>query len=197
MNRMEWSDEQAVAQARGGDHDAFRALVERHTRSLFRLGFRMMGNEHDAEEVVQEALIRAYRRLDKFEERSNFGTWIYRIAVNCALDLKRVRQRDASRRETVPEPEEESSSPMDLLPTQDASPERLAMSVEVQREVHLAMQKLTDVERAAFVMRHFDGCSVEEISAALDLKTSAAKNTVFRAVQKLRASLLPLVSPAK
>ena len=197
MAWMEFSDEQAVAAARGGDHDAFRALVERHTRSLYRLGYRMMGNEHDAEEVVQEAMIRAYKRLDKFEERANFGTWIYRIAVNCALDLRRVRQRDESRRHSAPEPEEENSSPMDLLPTQDANPERLAMSAELQREVKVAMTKLTDIERAAFVMRHFDGCSVEEISAALDLKTSAAKNTVFRAVQKLRASLQPLVSPGK
>nr|HEV7955221.1 sigma-70 family RNA polymerase sigma factor [Candidatus Acidoferrales bacterium] len=85
MIRMDGGDAENVALALGGDQDAFRVLVERHSRTLFRLAHRMTGNEQDAEEVVQEAMLRAYRRLDKFEARSNFGTWLYRIAVNCSL----------------------------------------------------------------------------------------------------------------
>src|SRR6266404_1518482 len=90
---MECSNQTAVARARAGDADAFRVLVERHSRALFGLAFRMTGNEQDAEDVVQESLLRAYRQLGKFDERSSFGTWLYRITVNCSLDVVRARKR--------------------------------------------------------------------------------------------------------
>src|SRR5437764_7913114 len=81
-----------LARARQGDSEAFRALVEGHSRAVFRLAFRMTGNEQDAEDVVQESLLRAYRQLGRFEARANFGTWLYRITANCAVDLMRARQ---------------------------------------------------------------------------------------------------------
>src|SRR5215831_6435642 len=92
-SRMEWSDETAVARARTGDADAFRVLVERHSRALFRLAYRMTGNQQDAEDVVQDSFLRAYKQLARFDERASFGTWLYRIAVNCSLDLVRSRKR--------------------------------------------------------------------------------------------------------
>ena len=78
--------------ARQGDSEAFRALVEQHSRSVFRLAFRMTGNEQDAEDVVQESFLRAYRQLGRFESRANFGTWLYRIVSNCSVDLMRSKQ---------------------------------------------------------------------------------------------------------
>src|SRR5947208_3224756 len=90
---MDASDAAAVlARARQGDSEAFRVLVEQHSRSVFRLAFRMIGNEQDAEDVVQESFLRAYRQLGRFESRANFGTWLYRIAANCAVDMMRARQ---------------------------------------------------------------------------------------------------------
>src|SRR5258708_14925170 len=80
------------ARARQGDREAFRALVERHSRSVFRLAYRMTGNEQDAEDVVQESFLRAYRQLGRFESRANFGTWLYRIVANCSVDLMRAKQ---------------------------------------------------------------------------------------------------------
>src|SRR5437763_15682586 len=90
---MELADRAFVAKARSGDTEAFRALVDLHSRALFRLAFRMTGNESDAEDVVQESFMRAYRQLGKFDERATFGTWLYRIATNCSLDLVRSRRR--------------------------------------------------------------------------------------------------------
>src|SRR5579864_3680482 len=92
-----------LARARQGDDEAFRALVERHGRSVFRLAFRMTGNEQDAEDVVQESFLRAYKQLDRFESRANFGTWLYRITANCAVDHMRSRQarHDVSRGESL------------------------------------------------------------------------------------------------
>src|SRR5437764_11188600 len=81
-----------LARARQGDNEAFRALVERHSGSVFRLAFRMTGNEQDAEDVVQESFLRAYRQLGRFESRANFGTWLYRIVANCSVDLMRSKQ---------------------------------------------------------------------------------------------------------
>lgn len=197
MGRMDGSDEATVAQIRAGDKEAFQVLVERHSHSLFRLGFRMTGNEQDAEEVVQEAFLRAYRSLDRFESRANFSTWLYRIGVNSALDLMRTRQRHTQGRAEV-DPAAESPRSLQSLPDErQASPERAAYGVELQKKLEQALARLTPRERAAFVLRHFEGQSTAEIARALGLRSSAAKNTVFRAVQKLREALEPAMSTTR
>src|SRR5579862_6743111 len=89
----------AVERAQSGDSDAFRLLVEQHSRAIFRLAFRMTGNEQDAEDVVQETFLRAYRQLAKYESRSSFATWLFRIASNYALDLIRAGKRHREQRE--------------------------------------------------------------------------------------------------
>lgn len=193
MSRMEGNDAAMVAQAVAGDRDAFRSLVERHSHSVFRLAFRMTGNEHDAEEVVQEALLRAYRRLAGFESRANFGTWLYRITVNCALDFVRARQRHTEHRQQ-PAADPEQPDLLDSVPASDPQPDRLAESEELRRRVTAAMMELSPVERAAFTLRHYEGRSIEEIGRTLGLRTSATKNSIFRAVQKLRRSLEPLAA---
>src|ERR687898_3073938 len=96
---MPQSDAAAVALARDGNSEAFRALVERHSRAVYRLAHRMTGNAHDAEDVVQETFLRAYKQLARFESRANFGTWLHRIAVNCSIDLIRARPHRESAHE--------------------------------------------------------------------------------------------------
>src|SRR6187455_2188388 len=96
MSQMQLDDAAAVAKARDGDQDAFRVLVDRHSRSIYRLAFRMTGRAEDAEDVVQEAFVRAYRQLGRFESRSNFATWLYRIGFNCAIDYMRARPKRES-----------------------------------------------------------------------------------------------------
>ena len=187
---MELADCAFVALVRSGNADAFGVLVERHARVLFRLAFRMTGNENDAEDVVQESFLRAYRQLRTFDERSSFGTWLYRIAANCALDLVRARQR----RKEQPPAEDQEKDPVADLPSRDPAPDRLAASGQVRDRLAEAMQELTAVERSAFVLRHFEGLSIEEIAHSLGCQTGAAKHSIFRAVQKLRRSLEPWVS---
>ena len=188
------TDAAQVALVLGGDPDAFRVLVERHSRRLFRLAYRMSGNEHDAEEIVQDAFLRAYRRLDRFESRSNFGTWLYRICANCALDRMRKQKSEDSRREPVAETEDGPADPLETAPSTDPGPDRLAISGELGAGVRKAMESLSATERAAFVLRHVDGSSIEEIAETLVLSIGATKNTVFRAVQKLRKQLEPMVA---
>lgn len=196
---MDGSDSAAVARARGGDSDAFRALVERYSRKIFRLAYRMTGNEQDAEDVVQETFLRAYRRLGQFESRANFGTWLYRIAVNSSLDSRRSRQRQEEYRTADaghPDPAGYSEETLRLA-SSEPTPDRLAFSTEVRRELTQALARLSAKERAAFVLRHFEGMSIEEIGRALGLRSNATKNNIFRAVRKLRERLEPLVSSGR
>lgn len=189
MERMAGSDDdtETVARARAGDAEAFRRLVERHGHSVFRLAFRMTGNEHDAEDVVQEAFLRAYRSLERFEERAHFGSWMYRIAANCAYDSLRARERRPQAAEGLLN--EEGDGPAVELASDEPSPERLVFGGEVRRRVRQAMTRMSVLERSAFTLRHFEGMSIEEIGRALDLDASAAKQSVFRAVKKVREAL--------
>jgi len=169
--------------------------VERHSRNVYRLAYRMTGNQHDAEEVVQEAFLRAYQKLSQFAARANFGTWVYRIAANYAIDRMRQRKSEEANR-ALPARETEEGAEMDLMSTvPDAapSPERLAQSGQLAAQMRRALRDLTPAERTAFVMRHWGGSGIEEIAAALNSSASAAKNTVFRSVQKLRKALEPFV----
>src|SRR5690349_22135372 len=150
---MAQTDTASVALARDGDSEAFRALVERHSRAVYRLAHRMTGSPQDAEDVVQETFLRAYRQLSRFESRANFGTWLHRIAVNCSIDLIRSRKYQESGHD---------AADLELLDTGDdqrvdPSPERLMLSSEVQERVSRAMERLTAMERAAFALRHFEG----------------------------------------
>src|ERR1700686_3825737 len=97
---MEVTDAAVVAQVLAGDRDAFRVLVERHSRSIFRVVYRMTGNQQDSEELVQETFLRAYKSLERFELRANFSTWLYRIAVNRTLDFLNARKTQMQTKDT-------------------------------------------------------------------------------------------------
>jgi RNA polymerase sigma-70 factor (ECF subfamily) len=187
---MPHTDAAAVALARDGDSEAFRALVERHSRAVYRLAHRMTGSAADAEDVVQETFLRAYRQLGRFESRANFGTWLHRIAVNCSIDLIRSRPHREAAHDTSDLDEFISVNAND---TKRPSPERLMLSAEVQERIQRAMGSLSQMERAAFVLRHFEGHSIDEISRLLGLKTNATKHSIFRAVRKMRVALEPFV----
>jgi RNA polymerase sigma-70 factor (ECF subfamily) len=151
----------------------------------------MTGNASDAEDVVQETFLKAYRQLSRFESRANFGTWVHRIAVNCSIDLIRARpHREAGHDAADLEQFGAAETAEPGLP----SPERLMLSAEVQGRISDAMTSLSKMERAAFVLRHFEGQSIDEISRALGLKTNATKHSIFRAVKKMRQALEPFVA---
>jgi RNA polymerase sigma-70 factor, ECF subfamily len=193
-DRVEGSDAAQVAKTLAGDEEAFRPLVERYSQRLFRLAFRMTGNENEAEELVQETFLRAYRNLARFEARSNFGTWLYRICANCSLDQLRKRRNPADFRE-LDDPEGSLSA--NDLANPSPSPERMLLSAEIRNQMEAAIAQLTPTERTAFALRHHEGLSIEEISRILGLRISATKNAVFRGVQKLRKALAPFAEQTR
>lgn len=187
---MEQSEAAAIDRAKAGDRDAFRHLVERHSRAVFRLAYRMTGNEQDAEDVVQETFLRAFKQLERFDHRAQFATWLHRIASNLSIDLLRSRKRYADRGD------DENPDPMALLPASDPGPDRLAVSGQLRNTVTAALEALSAQERTAFVLRHYEGLPVEQIGQALGIGENAAKNSIFRAVQKLRRTLAPFLGSA-
>jgi RNA polymerase sigma-70 factor (ECF subfamily) len=188
---MTGEDTLAVRLAREGDSQAFRALVERHSRSLYRMAYRLTGSREDAEDVIQETFLRAYRRLHLFEARANVGTWLYRIAMNCCYDHMRSRPKHVvAPRDNVIERATSESAMSGAAPGQD----RLLFSAQVRARIDETLAGLSAAERAAFVLRHYEGRSIDEIGRALGLSASAAKHSVFRAVQKMRTALEPMVT---
>jgi RNA polymerase sigma-70 factor (ECF subfamily) len=188
---MEGMEAAVVAQVLAGDRDAFRTLVDAHSRSIFNLAYRMTGNEQDADEVVQETFLRAYKSLDRFEARSKFSTWVYRIAVNRCLDM--LEKKKITGDYTISDDADPEEQTVQVAST-DAGPERQLLSREANEKIASAMKLLTPTERIAFTLRHMEGQSIEEISRTLKVKENAAKNTIFRAVKKLRVNLEPLVA---
>ena len=187
MRGMEGNDLELVEQARAGNSDAFRELVEAQSQKVFRTAYRLTGSTENAEDVVQEAFLRAYRKLHLFDGRAQFGTWLHRIAVNCAMDLMR-REGRRSQRETADERTE-----LEAMVNGEPRPDRLAESSEVGRAVQRVLQSLSPTERTAFLLRHFEGHSSAEIGQILGIRPGASRNAVFRAVRKLREALGPLV----
>jgi len=183
------NDQAAIRAVLSGDKDAYGALVVRHSPTLFRVAFRITGNDADAEDVVQEAFLRGYRKLESFEARSSFGTWIYRIAVRCALEKIGGRKLgEAGRVGDENDPEQNEIQVADGA----AGPDRLLLSGEIGALQEMAMHSLTPTEQTAFVLRHMEDRTCEEIAVALGIQPNAAKQAVFRAVHKLRLRLAPL-----
>lgn len=181
-------DQTAIRDVLAGDVEAYRSLVLRHTTMIFRVAYRITGNESDTDEVVQEAFLRAYQKLPSFQAQATFSTWVYRIAVHCAFDLVNRRQRDAP-------PKLADNTSADFIPDRPdtaAGPEQLLLSRELGAQQEHAMHSLTDLERTAFVLRHVEDRSTAEIATALHIAPNAAKQAVFRAVQKMRQRLASL-----
>jgi RNA polymerase sigma-70 factor (ECF subfamily) len=183
------NDHDTIRAVLSGEKDAYGALVVRHSQTLFRVAYRITGNEADADDVVQEAFLSGYRKLESFQSKSSFGTWIYRIAVNCALDKVNGRKKYTEIRVAEHyDPGEEQIQIADDA----AGPERLALSGEIGALEMLALRSLTATERTAFVLRHMEGCTSAEIASVLGIDSNGAKQAVYRAVQKLRRRLAPL-----
>jgi RNA polymerase sigma-70 factor (ECF subfamily) len=187
---MGLNEHSAIRAILSGNTEAYKELVVRHSPTLFRVAFRITGNEADADEVVQEAFLRGYQKLPSFQFQAGFGTWIYRITVNCAFDFAQRRGRDPNQN-PVQHHDEETNRAQEQVPDASAGPERLLLSKEIAEQQQFALHALTPLERTAFLLRHVEDQSTSEIAETLNIAPNAVKQAVFRAVQKLRRRLAP------
>ena len=187
---METSEQDAIRRVLAGDRDAYRVLMDCHFQAVYRVAFRVTANEEDAEEAAQEAFLRAYRKLPEFRGDAKFGTWVYRIAMRCALDVVERRTRDLGWRAERVGTDFEQGEVQVMDGTANA--ERILLNAEARKLREAAMATLTPMERTAFALRHMEEVPMEGIAEALGVPVNSAKQAVFRAVKKLRGALAPV-----
>ena len=188
------NDAELIRAAQRGDHAAFEELVRQYDQPVLRLALHLTGSEQEAQDIYQEAFLKAYRNLGNFRFECSFYTWIYRIVSNLCMDYLRRKQ---VRKEDSPVRVGSEGEEFDLLeqfPDEraGASPERDLMRRETGKRIARALTRLSPRERMVFEMKHYQGLKLRTIGEALNTTEETAKNTLFRATQKLRAALADL-----
>jgi RNA polymerase sigma-70 factor (ECF subfamily) len=186
-------EQDAIRRILAGDRDAFRVLMDRHLPTVLRMTYRVTRNAVDAEEAAQEAFLLAYKKLSSFREQSAFGTWVYRIAMNCSLNLVERRSRDLAWGAVTIEPGSPSEN---IAVSRGLTPEAALLQNEALRRRERAMLTLTPMERTAFILRHMEEQPIQVIADALGVQHNSAKQAIFRAVAKLRRELAPTARAA-
>ena len=167
-----------VERCRHGDRKAFATLVARYQGPLYNAAYRVLGNIEDARDVTQGVFLKIAERLDEYDPKFKFFSWIYRIAINDSLNLLRRNGRD--------EPFDDE----DALPGPDSTnPEWKASEAELSRHVQVALMGMKAEDRVVITLRHFSGCSYLEIAQVLDLDERTVKSRLFEARQRLRGLL--------
>lgn len=180
-----------IREAQAGSRTAFDSLVRQYDQAVLRLAMHLTGSEQDAQDIQQEAFLKAYRYLGNFRFECSFYTWIYRIVTNLCLDHLRRRK---ARREDQAVMIDSSGEEMDLLTNVSddragANPARELERKFLGQRILLALDELTPRERMVFELKHYQGLRLRTIGEMLNTTEETAKNTLFRATKKLRANL--------
>jgi RNA polymerase sigma-70 factor (ECF subfamily) len=188
------SEMELIRAAQAGSRAAFDSLVRQYEQQVLRLALHLTGSEHDAEDIYQEAFLKAYRYLGNFRFECSFYTWIYRIVTNLCLDQMRRRK---TRREGNGVLIDHSGEEIDLLASvsDDRSFSNPAKELErkaLGERIQEALTKLTPRERMVFELKHYQGLRLRVIGEMLNTTEETAKNTLFRATKKLRIQLAGL-----
>ncbi len=183
-----------IREAQRGSRAAFEELVRHYDQAVLRLALHLTGSEADAQDVYQEAFLKAYRNVGNFRFECSFYTWLYRIVTNLCLDhlrKKQVRKEDAP---VATDDEGEQYSVLDQVSDDraGANPERDLMTRELGAKINAALGRLSARERMVFELKHYNGLKLRTIGDILQTTEETAKNTLFRATQKLRAALAPM-----
>jgi RNA polymerase sigma-70 factor (ECF subfamily) len=180
-----------IREAQAGNRGAFEELVRQYDQAVLRLALHLTGSESDAQDIYQEAFLKAYRSVGKFRFECSFYTWLYRIVTNLCLDHLRKRQVRKEDAPVITDSEGEEYSVIDQVADDRAhsNPEHDLMRRELGTRINSALGKLSGRERMVFELKHYQGLKLRTIGEMLNTTEETAKNTLFRATQKLRASL--------
>src|SRR5579859_4038512 len=185
------NDSELIREAQRGSRTAFEELVRQYDQAVLRLALHLTGSEAEAQDIYQEAFLKAYRHLGSFRFECSFYTWMYRIVTNLCLDHLRKKK---TRREDAPVMVDSSGEEHSLLDQvaddrAGANPERDLMRRELGGKINKALEQLTPRERMVFELKHYQGLKLRTIGEMLNTTEETAKNTLFRATQKLRGTL--------
>jgi RNA polymerase sigma-70 factor, ECF subfamily len=184
-------DTMLIREAQRGNRAAFEELVRHYDQAVLRLALHLTGTEHDAQDVYQDAFLKAYKNIGSFRFECSFYTWIYRIVTNLCLD--HLRKKNV-RKEDAPVAKDADGGEYDLLDQvadgrAGANPERDLMRRQLGARIAGALDKLTPRERMVFELKHYHGLKLRTVGEILHTTEETAKNTLFRATQKLRGAL--------
>lgn len=180
-------DARLVKLARKGDQGAFAELVDLYKDKLFHLGYRMLSNRHEAEDVVQETFLRVHKNWSRYDDKQKFSTWIYRIATNLCID--RLRKRKPSYYLDAEMNDQEGMDGYTLIPGDDKTPETEYLLSETQRTIHQAIAGLPAKYKSVIILRYLQEMSLQEISEVLDMPVTTVKTRVRRGREFLRKKL--------
>jgi RNA polymerase sigma-70 factor (ECF subfamily) len=180
-----------VREAQRGNRAAFEELVRHYDQAVLRLAMHLTGSEHEAQDIYQDAFLKAYKSVGNFRFECSFYTWIYRIVTNLCLDHLRKKQVRKEEAPVATDPTGESYDLLEQVPDAraGANPERDLMRRELGGRIGKALEKLTPRERMVFELRHYHGLKLRTVGEVLNTTEETAKNTLFRATQKLRGAL--------
>ena len=173
---------------RRGDRQEFARLVDAYSPAIYRLALKMLGDAQDAEDVLQNTFLQAFRHLAGFEGRSSLSTWLYRIAANEALMLLRKRRPETTLTDSLPEEPDAPDEPVEFS-ERCCLPEEELLSAEARRHLDEAIRRLPESLRVVFLLRDIEGLSIQETAEALNLSETAVKTRLLRARLRLRETL--------
>ncbi|HEY7351548.1 MAG TPA: sigma-70 family RNA polymerase sigma factor [Terriglobales bacterium] len=191
LSQSRIDDTLLVREAQRGSRAAFEELVRHYDQAVLRLALHLTGSEHEAQDIYQDAFLKAYKNIGRFRFECSFYTWIYRIVTNLCLDNIRKKQ---VRKEEAPVATDSDGEVYDILAQvadgrSGADPEKDLMRRELGGKITRALEKLTPRERMVFELKHYQGLKLRTVGEMLNTTEETAKNTLFRATQKLRATL--------
>ncbi len=190
------SDEPILEQARSGDQAAFGKLVDRHYEMVYAVAFGILRNREAARDVTQEAFIKAHRELPRFEGKSKFKTWIYRITVNAAIDERRRHKRPMESLDATDASDDDDRAPV-IIKDPGAGPAGEAEQSELRSLIFKSLEELSPEHRAILVLREWQGLSYEEIAESLGIETGTVMSRLFYARKKLAEVLAPKLEMKK
>ncbi len=174
------SSKRLIERLKAGDERAFEEFVTEYRERVYRVAWRVVRDDDAAEDVAQEAFIKVFRHVGRFEGRSSLYTWLYRITVNIALNrLKRDKFRNMLPLGDLPRPDRKASS----------DPARAALSGEIAERIDQAVRTLPDKQRAVFVLKFFEGLTHNQIADIVGCSEGTSKANYFHAIRKLRTKL--------
>jgi RNA polymerase sigma-70 factor (ECF subfamily) len=192
MNEMDGTDWEWVQRVQNGETDAFEILVQRHQKPIFNLLYRWLGEKEEASDAAQEVFLAAYRAIQEFRGDALFSTWLYRIAVNQAMNRRKRLAADYSRRAALaPNDSEEVRAPLADLPHPGPDPAQEAERKEAHLRIRQGLNALQEEEALIILLHDFQGLPYEEIARILKVPLGTAKSRLHRARLALKVKLAP------
>ncbi len=185
---MNLSDTDLIIKAQKGDASAFENLIYRYDKNVLSLALKYVNDRDEAKDIYQEVFIRVFKGLKKFQFRSEFSTWLYRITTNVCLTFKSRKKKTLT---VSINKENENGESLEIKACEDdpAAPDKYMSSVEISEKVKIELEKLPARQKMTFILKHYEGYKIREIAEMLQCKEGTVKKNLFDAAKKLKAQL--------